>query len=999
MPLQKQNIQLNFAQGLDLKTDPYQVPPGKMTSLVNAVFTKTGLLKKRNGFQKLSSVQNPSSYITTFNGNLTAIGSSLSAYNIGANNWVNKGSMEPLTLSTLSLIKNNLNQSSVDFAVATNDLMCVTYNNGGTYTYAVIDRISGQNIIAPTAITSSFGTVPYAPRVFFLKSSFIILFAAYNGAIYHLQYIAVNSVSLNITSASDISSSYSPSVTSSFDAVVTNNQLIIAWNSADGGNSIRITSLNAQIQQSNTVVFATYKATLVSVCADNTQSTPVIYVNFYDLGTTLGYCLAINSQLNTILNPTATITTDTVLSITATAENNICTFLYEVSYVYPYNSVASNYIKKNTISYGGTVGTASNLILSLGLASKSFLINGSIYVLGTYNSVNQSTYFLLNATTGKIISKIAYENGGGYVTTVLSNVYVNGTQFLIPYLFKDLIQSVNNGTGVAKPNGIYSQTGINLANFNLTNAGLTSVEIGKNLFFSGGFLWQYDGYIPVENNFFVWPENIGISSSTGGAMTAQQYYYQVTYEWSDNQGNIYRSTPSIPVTITLSTDTEVILKIPTLRLTYKTANGVKIVIYRWSNANQTYYQVTSVTSPTLNNMAVNYVTYIDTLVDSDIVGNSILYTVGGTVGNINGPATQSMTLYDTRFWLVDAEDKNLLWFSKQVIEGTSVEMSNLFTIYVPPTTGAQGSTGDITALFVLDDKLIIFKSDAIYFINGIGPDNTGANSQYSQPIFITSTVGCVNQNSIVFIPNGLMFQSDKGIWLLDRGLRTTYIGAPVEAFNSAMVESALIIPGTNQVRLSLNNGFVLMYDYFFDQWGTFDISSISSTLYEGKHTFINALGDIYQEKQDYYLDGSTPVVMSFTTAWFHFAGLQDFTRAYWFYLLGTYKSPHKLSLSIAYDFNSYPQQSTVITPDNYAQNYGVSSPYGNDEVYGGNVTLEQWRVFLQNQLCQAFQITLQEMYDPSLGVAAGEGLSLSGLNLTVGTKDTKPRLAIRRSVG
>ena len=74
----------------------------------------------------------------------------------------------------------------------------------------------------------------------------------------------------------------------------------------------------------------------------------------------------------------------------------------------------------------------------------------------------------------------------------------------------------------------------------------------------------------------------------------------------------------------------------------------------------------------------------------------------------------------------------------------------------------------------MDDKLIIFKKDAIYYITGTGPDNTGANGTFSDATFITSTVGCANPSSIVLMPNGIMFQSDKGIWLLDRQLGTTY---------------------------------------------------------------------------------------------------------------------------------------------------------------------------------------------------------------------------------
>ena len=146
---------------------------------------------------------------------------------------------------------------------------------------------------------------------------------------------------------------------------------------------------------------------------------------------------------------------------------------------------------------------------------------------------------------------------------------------------------------------------------------------------------------------------------------------------------------------------------------------------------------------------MDYVTITDTLPDNQIVGNALIYTTGSVVEDIAAPASTASALFNNRLWLVDAEDQNLLWFSKQVIEAVPVEMSDLLTLYVAPTSGAQGSTGVITALAPMDDKLIIFKRDAIYYINGTGPDNTGANSQYSDPIFITSAVGCNNPSSIV----------------------------------------------------------------------------------------------------------------------------------------------------------------------------------------------------------------------------------------------------------
>src|SRR5580698_8674429 len=176
-----------------------------------------------------------------------------------------------------------------------------------------------------------------------------------------------------------------------------------------------------------------------------------------------------------------------------------------------------------------------------------------------------------------------------------------------------------------------------------------------------------------------------------------------------------------------------------------------------------------------------------------------------------------------------------------------------------------------------------------------------------------------------------MVQSDKGIWLLGRDLSTIYIGAPVEDFNAYTITSSQVIPDTNQVRFGLSNGSMLMYDYFVGQWGEFQgIPSLSATLYQGYHTLVNEYGDVSQETPDTYLDGSNPVLMSFTTSWLQLAGLRGYQRAYWFYLLGTYLSPHKLQVAIAYDYNSSPTQSNLIAPINY------NGPYGSDPYYGGN---------------------------------------------------------------
>lgn len=1100
MPLNKQNINLNFQSGLDTKTDALQVAPGKLLGLQNVVFDRGGALLKRNGNAQLASLPNTSStYLTTLNDNLTAVGTSISAFSAGSDTWVSKGSITPCTLSTLPLIRNSVNQTQVDAAVASNGLVCSVYSelNAGatTYKYAIADSNTGQNIVAPVAIPVSSGTVTGSPRVFLLGPYFIIAFTNVITATSHLQYIAISTTNpTSVTANTDIASAYVSATTLSWDGVVSGNNLYLAYNTTTGGQQVKLTYLSSTLNLAAPIAFVGSKATSMSMCADNTNpAAPVIYAAWYDSASTNAFVAVVDQNINLIMNPMEFLLgLSGVLNITCAAQGGACTVFYEVANNYSYDSgIPSHYVAAKTITptgiftnsvfltghnpitvsssaglqsgmfvvdnttpgnmpqtnivtlIGTTVGlgaaTTGNsatspgdslafaaissqriVLRGVGLASKAFIIGGNEYFLAAYQSPYQPTYLLVNGSASTsaapaIVSKLAYGNGGGYLAVGLPGVTVANDTASIPYLFKDLIAAVNKDTNVAagtQTAGIYSQTGINLATFAINGANIDSAEIASSLHIGGGILWQYDGYLPVEHSFLLWPDSVECSwSTTGGSMAAQPdgatnssaYYYQITYEWSDNQGRIQRSAPSIPIAVTTTgsgSSGSITINVPTLRATMKTANPVKIVIYRWSVAQQIYYQVTSLTSAQLNDPSVDSITYVDTLADSSIIGNNIIYTQGGVVEDVAAPATNLMTLFDTRLWLVDAEDTNLLWYSKQVIESTPVEMSDLFTFYVAPSTGAQGSTGPITALSVMDDKLIIFKANACYYVNGTGPDNLGNNNQYSQPIFITSTVGCANQQSIVMTPQGLMFQSDKGIWLLSRDLQTTYVGAPVEQFNAGVVQSAVNVPKTNQIRFTLSTGITLMYDYYYDQWGTFvGVPAISSCIFQGKHTFVNSAGAVYQESPGLYLDGSNPVLMSFTSAWFNLAGLQGFERAYEFYLLGTYLSPHKLQVTVAYDYNPSPLQSNLIAPDNYAAPYGSDPLYGAGPAWGGASSLEQWRVFFRKQKTQAFQITVSEVFDPSFGAVSGGGLTLHGLNLTVGLKKGRPSLKASRQVG
>jgi hypothetical protein len=82
MPINKQTLNIPFAQGLDTKNDPWQIQPGNFLLLENALFQRGNALKKRTAYAPLPSLPSgaEATTLTTYKNNLTAIGVSLFAF-------------------------------------------------------------------------------------------------------------------------------------------------------------------------------------------------------------------------------------------------------------------------------------------------------------------------------------------------------------------------------------------------------------------------------------------------------------------------------------------------------------------------------------------------------------------------------------------------------------------------------------------------------------------------------------------------------------------------------------------------------------------------------------------------------------------------------------------------------------------------------------------------------------------------------------------------------
>jgi hypothetical protein len=137
------------------------------------------------------------------------------------------------------------------------------------------------------------------------------------------------------------------------------------------------------------------------------------------------------------------------------------------------------------------------------------------------------------------------------------------------------------------------------------------------------------------------------------------------------------------------------------------------------------------------------------------------------------------------------------------------------------------------------------------------------------------------------------------------------------------------------------------------------------------------------------VDGSSPVLLGFTTSWFNLATLQGYERFYDLYILARYLSPHFLLVQIAYDYNDSIVHQKIISPDNFSSS--APSPFGVPVPFGAPGNREQWKIDAKKQLCQSFQLTFSEIFNPAPGAVPGAGFTMSGLTMNVGIKkSTRP---------
>lgn len=501
----------------------------------------------------------------------------------------------------------------------------------------------------------------------------------------------------------------------------------------------------------------------------------------------------------------------------------------------------------------------------------------------------------------------------------------------------------------------------------MANPGITAPNFAVNPL-AGGVGWGYAG------------SYINPGSSLGPNLS---YQWADIYESVDNQGQLHRSQPSLPATgyfqvygypapypggvapTTVPGQGVWTITSKNLRLTSKTTSD--IAIYRTQGNGQLFQRTTSPTALLFNNPLTDFTSYTDSLSDALLNGNEPLYSqvTNGVIPNGPPPAAKFITSHQNRLVFCSLENSQQLVFSQPVVPGFGVAMSPYYSpIQIDPVWGP------IMGAASMDGNLIIFTLSNAWVVGGSGPDSTNQGA-FTTPQLINSSVGCRDPNSILPTPQGIIFKSLKGTYLLDRKFNAVYIGAPMESLNADVVTDAHVINEPTIVRLGSATGTTLQWDYTEQQWSTFSNHPVNdATIWNNVYYYIRSTdGAVMQENQGSYLDDQTGFSMLATLWWIKPGNLVQGETVVWaFYLKGFFTGNNPFQIDIAIDYNPTSVETHFINPGAGADSsiwgsdatWGLSTPWGGAAAPAG-IDLLQYRIQPANDLAEAFQITIQDL--------------------------------------
>jgi hypothetical protein len=429
---------------------------------------------------------------------------------------------------------------------------------------------------------------------------------------------------------------------------------------------------------------------------------------------------------------------------------------------------------------------------------------------------------------------------------------------------------------------------------------------------------HWDGLETVELGFAYRPFIVGLTPNAAPGLTGT-YRFKAVYKYRDRHGELHRSEPSSYVELSPAAPQtcEIRVTVPFTMRDGVRQEDVQIELYVTDGTDQlTYYSIgVELAAPTVIN---GYWQWADLRVAMlDAPNNGVpLFTDGSALDEL--PPQAPPALWDAagvrdRVWAVLAEDRSVVWPSKQR-KASAEDIDQNVALEFTPSLAQRFpvAAGKIVAVRDFQGMPIFLCEHGVYTVDvdSGGPDNTGGGSLFPPPRKIAA-VGCVDRDSCIVTPAGVMFAATTGNPALfgAGGLRTFSEQRQLDPRGAALILSA-----NECVFLNGYGDTARVYNWDADAWSTwqleFALSSLATTAsglilaFNGIDT--GGLNGFFYLKNDTHSPQlhNTSCQMALKTAWVMPGGIGGDVTFDEVWIRSRYIGAHTLNVTIYRDFTA-----------------------------------------------------------------------------------------------
>lgn len=1020
-----QTIPIPFGGGIDTRTEDKLVRAPSFTDLINVSYSTKGAIKKRNGYTALSTNIDGGGTISAGAGLLVRDGElllcdddQLYTHNDVDDTWIAKGKAIGYKTSESPQAQKVTNQTTPDMAILGGVRVCAwEEGQDSTVHYEVSDVDTGVIYIADTAVDQSAGT---RPRVVPCGTNIVMFYQAPDNG--------TSTVYRKVFDTTDPTTD--PAEASLWSDVVSGDLYDVCENY--GQDAIVFAYVQLDV--------ATYKikaGTLTSAGAEDDtgelQSSGmdnIVHISV-SAGATNAWCAYSDGTAYDLYAdywPMGTISSATQYSQATIGEGvcdtvQICCDLDDETKAHLFHGQSSNSFMYYRYISGSIGSAADKKWRGLRPQSQCFFYSGLAHIVVSHELPLQTDYYLMgvdSSANAYILARNVVGQGGGQNADQRPGhlprmqQYNSSPSKWVWAASDRATLEVANEAAKDTADEVFADYGIRQVVYDPSAARRYSwVQAGRTTYFVGGILWQYDGFEAHEQGFFTYNEGanyypgyssqpqlkLSASNGSGSMESNRDYNYRFHWETTNKQRERFRGAGiSNSVSLGSSDDTVTIdylggggvagsgfiglltnRSTPVAAVLSRSEADADIQggapLYRCLDANPS-----SGDGGTTNNtwMSDSDYTVEDWYTDATLIDNELDYQ-NSELDHIHPEAATIIAQGNGRVLLGGlAYNTSRVLLSKLQSPGYGLEFHDGLVVDLPQEGGA------VTGLAVLDDKFVAFKGRAIFAWSG-SVTNTGRGT-FTTPTLITTDVGCINARSVVRIPEGVMFASAKGIYILTRGLTVEYIGAPVEAYNSTLtnITAATVVPDQGEVRFLHSSGSMLVYHYrtpdpATGQLGLWSrntgltgtaavVASIGGT---DTYVILQSDGTVLYEDSSAVQDDATDIIMTMELPWIYLAGPAAFHRYRAAHILGEWLADHDLNVDIKYDYTgSYSET-----------DFDSSTVYSSQDTY-------QLRVNFPRQKAIAVKL---KIYDSAV-TSSTKALSISAIALEAAVRRGTPRV-------